>query len=472
MPYPKYVVTYCVMTDEAGANPFWHSLILMSEQTDENAPIEVKHAFGFYSTYPSSTTNPVIKFLKDLLGFKIDLQDSHGHLETEKLRYLDGQGLRGISFDVTQEKYQALHDKYQNARRLEQEAIGEYDALLRAEGMPVNGHTRWMKEKQFLSEKRHDQRLFPFHIDWGFSWNFEDFGFFTNQSYTCKSRALDLLRDVDIIDEHLAANILGTAAAHAFPRYGSEHLPSIQLVSTGERAAEEKIDSSGNRKVHYNRSWESSQLFWAHAPRMYSVDADSDELQQQDDEYNLVSNMSKEIDKVELLLLKKIASYRRDQNSGQHFQQCRTQLQRVMQIKESLKTNNSNQLDSSSLASRLFFAEKTLNTARMTLIHEKMDYNFLDRAIENIALSDALLGLIAIIAAANLLTGITAIAVTVTAGIYSTYKFYKAVKTELETVEMMSDYREYHAVNSNSVSPARMGNLRSNDSFGVPFTPT
>ncbi len=465
MPYPKYVVTYTVLTDEAGSNPFWHSSTLMSEQTDENAPIEVKHAFGFYSTYPSSTTNPIIKFLKDLLGFKIDLQDSHGHLETEKLRYLDGQGVRGVSFDVSEEKYHALLTGLQNARRLEQEAIGEYDELLRAEGMPVNGHTRWMKEKQFVSEQKHEQRLFPFHIDWGFSWSFEDFGFFTNQSYTCKSRALDLLRAADIIDDEFVANILGSPAAHAFPRYSSMHLPPIQFVSTGERAPEERTDSTGKRKVHYNRSWENNRLFWAHTPRMHPVDTTSDELQEQDDEYNLVRNMSKQIDEVELLLLRKIASYQRDQNAGQHFQRCRTQLQRVMQIKESLKTNNSNQLDSSSLASRLFFAEKTLNTARMTLTPEKMDYNFLDRAIENIALRDALLGLIAIIAAASLLTGVAAIAVSVTASVYSTYKFYKAVQTELETVGMMSDYNEFHA------SPTRVRNLRSSDSFGVPLSP-
>lgn len=143
MSYPKYIVTYTVMTEEAGANPFWHASVLMSEQTDENAPIEVKHAFGFYSTYPSSTTNPIIKFLKNLLGFKIDLQDSHGHLENEKLRYLDAQGLRGISIEVSEDKYTVLLESFQNARRLEQEAIKEYNGLLTKEGMPVNGHTRF-----------------------------------------------------------------------------------------------------------------------------------------------------------------------------------------------------------------------------------------------------------------------------------------------------------------------------------------
>ena len=471
MPYPKHVVTYCVITVEAGGNPFWHSMILMSVQTAEDKPIKVMNAFGFYSTYPSSTTNPIIKFIKDILGFKIDLQDSHGHLDTEKLRYLDGQGLRGISFDVTEEKHTELLEGYQKARILEQQAIGEYDEILRAEGMPVNGHTRWMKEKQLVSEKRSIQRLFPFHIDWGFSWNFNDFGFFTNKSYTCKSRALDLLRAVDIVDDKFVNKIKGSPAASAFPRYGSLDLPPIQLVSTGKRAKQEIKDGTGKIKVHYNHTWENdNQLFWAHAPRMHAAEASIDDLQKQDDEYNLVRNMSKHIDEVELLLLKRIDSYKSD-NSGtsSHCAQCQTQLKRIMDIRDSLKTNNKNQLGSS-LASRLFFAEKTLNTARMTLTPEKIDYNFLDRAIQNIALRDALLGLIAIIAAANMLTGIAVIAVTIGAAVYSGYKFYKAIETELETLEMMGDYKKFHAHDA-TASPTQRCDSPSRDNLGVVHSP-
>lgn len=464
MPSSKFFVTYAVMTTEAGANPFWHSLILMSEQPDEDSPIEVKHAFGFYSTYPSSTTNPIINFLKDLLGFKIDLQDSHGHLQLEKLRYLDGQGLQGTSFDVSEEKYRSLIDSYQTAQTLEIEAIKQYNELLKNEGMVPNGYTRYLKEKIFVSEGTSPQRrLFPFHIDWGFSWNFSDFGFFTSKSYTCKSRALELLRHTDIVDDDFVKGILGTPAAHAFPRYSSLSIPPIQLISTGPRAQHKTPDT----KVHYSRAWEDgNQLFWAHAPRLFDAKRKDNDLHDQDHEYQLLRNMSKQIDDIELLLLKKKAGYEQDNNStSTHYGQCARQLARIMDIRKSLRVTNHNQRGDS-LASRLVLAEKTLNTARMTLTPEKMNYTFLDRAIENIALHDAFMGLIAIIAAANLLTGVAAIAIAVSAGAYSAYQFYKAVETELATVEVMRDYADYLRVSNSTTTSFNGILLGSADSCG------
>ncbi len=105
MPYPKFFVTYTLSNLEAGSNPFGHAFIIMSEQATQASTVQVKHSFGFYGTSPSSTTNPIIKFLKRILGFGIDLQDSHGYLKDEPLRELDGPGLSGISFLVSKEQY-------------------------------------------------------------------------------------------------------------------------------------------------------------------------------------------------------------------------------------------------------------------------------------------------------------------------------------------------------------------------------
>lgn len=53
------------------------------------------------------------------------------------------------------------------------------------------------------------------------------------------------------------------------------------------------------------------------------------------------------------------------------------------------------------------------------------------------------MGLLTIIAAANFLNGTAAVAIIVTAGVYSTYKFYKAVETEFENIEVIQDYRDF-----------------------------
>ena len=84
----KHIVTYCVMDTDAEANPFGHACLLLSRQEDELKPVEVVNAAGFYSSR-SSTVNPIYRFIKFILGFAIDLQDSSGMLREEEIRYLD-----------------------------------------------------------------------------------------------------------------------------------------------------------------------------------------------------------------------------------------------------------------------------------------------------------------------------------------------------------------------------------------------
>ena len=431
MSSPKYFVTYMLTTDEAGANPFWHSSLLMSEQSDENAEIEVKHAFGFYSSYPSSTTNPIINFLKNMLGFKIDLQDSHGHLETEKIRYMDGEGLRGISFEVSIEKYQQLLTDYQRAKQLEQEAIRDHTLSLLAKGLPVNGHTIWLEEQEWV-RKSHAPRLFAFHIDWTLSLNCETFGLcISPEASTCKTRAVQFLVDAGIIDDRFVTDILGK---HELPRWGKMDLPPLHFISSGERVREEKTGRDGQTKVYYNRSWENgNRLFWAHKPIIYDNESASIQTSpDQESEYRLIGHLLEKINDLEPLLLKKMEDH---QTNERYYQQCETQIERLLQIKTLLHLNKHHQLDPHA-------AFKTLNVAQMTLTPEKINHTFLDRAIENIALQHALLGLISIVATASLMSGAAAIAITICATAYSGWQLYLAIQKELRIIEMMVDYTE------------------------------
>jgi hypothetical protein len=442
MTYPKYVVTYVVMTEEAGANPFWHASILMSEQQDANAPLEVKDAFGFYSTYPSSTTNPIIHTLKTWLGFKIDLQDSHGHLEQEKIRFLDGQGLQGISFEVDKKKYDGLYTAYHRAKQLENEAIEEYNALLSKEGKPVNGHYRWLKELEQINQHHREARLYPFHIDWSFSWNPMQFGFTTDMSYTCKNRALDLLRRTDIITNDIHKQISGGRATRAFPRASNLTLTPIQLISTGDRKKEKK---------HWNRSWENkNHLFWAQKPKLISdVSTIADDLKNEN-HYGLIKNMLARINEMECLLHKQIAKHQELSQRDEHYRELCSQLEQLQRMRKRFIATAYNQTDRA-LNRNLYFAEKMLNIARMMLTPEKANYSFLAALLENAALRNAMIGLVFLVATANLLTGPIGILVSTGISLFAEYQLYKAVTEHHRFNTMQNDYSTYHLASKNKI---------------------
>ncbi|MDI1351980.1 MAG: hypothetical protein PSV35_04305, partial [bacterium] len=145
MSFPKYYLTYCVMDTDAGANPFGHSCLLFSKQNCEQSPIRVIDSYGYYSQ-PSTTTNPVVVNIKKILGFKVDLQDGHGVLEQEPMRTINGDGLSGISFLVTELQFNnVLHDAKESIR-IEKETINELNLELTHLGLEPNGYNRHILE--------------------------------------------------------------------------------------------------------------------------------------------------------------------------------------------------------------------------------------------------------------------------------------------------------------------------------------
>lgn len=107
----QYFVTYCAMDTETGNSPFWHAALLLSKQESETSPIIVDDAVGYYSQ-PSSTKNYFVRGLKWLLGLSMDLQNTHGVLLKEQIRYIDGNGLHGVTFEVTVDKFNHLKALY------------------------------------------------------------------------------------------------------------------------------------------------------------------------------------------------------------------------------------------------------------------------------------------------------------------------------------------------------------------------
>jgi hypothetical protein len=243
------------MDTDAGANPFGHSCLMFSSQESETSPIQVKDSVGYYSQ-PSTTTNPIIKGLKQALGFNIDLQDGHGVLKRESMRYLDGKGLNGISFSVTAQQFESISTQYQDMLKTQEQVINELNIELVSKGLKANGYNRFIAEKIKAVAEGRPPRLKPFHITMELTIR----GFDSSNSFTCKDLSLELLTHNNIIPTDIRNQIISNRALTAFPRFSSIELPPIRLISTGEFV---KTSSKNSGTVFYNHEWGNNDLFWA-----------------------------------------------------------------------------------------------------------------------------------------------------------------------------------------------------------------
>lgn len=265
---PNYYITYGVMGREAGANPFNHAFLLLSRQLETNGPIEVIDSVGYYSV-TSTTYEPCAKALKDLVGNHFDLQNAHGYFKQEAMRDLDGKGLTGISFSVTEAQFNAV---YQNPTpplgllpriQAEQAAIRLLDAELLKERRPANGPNRFRLATDRLKSLRSKENptvedstwianlsaLEPFQLEINYSFS----GLDTQKSITCKTMLLKLLREHGIINESIANQLHGGRVSYAFPFASALPLFPIRLLSTGEPT---RIKSKSKEDVvYYNRQW-------------------------------------------------------------------------------------------------------------------------------------------------------------------------------------------------------------------------
>lgn len=224
MEYPRYIATYCVMDGDAGSNLFWHACFLISKQENADSPLEVIRSVGFYPS-KSTSKNPAIRFLKFILGFKEDLQNTHGVLKEEEIRYLDKKGLWGINFDLDKNSFNRVEKIVEEKFTVEKEAIEHWNSKL---GKNANGCTRLAAEINEAKLENREPRLSPFHITMSLNAD----GLDTSKSSTCKNYVLNILKKAEIINDKTEQQILGSKSNYAFPR-GSKGLRPIQLTSVG-----------------------------------------------------------------------------------------------------------------------------------------------------------------------------------------------------------------------------------------------
>ena len=373
------------MDTEAGANPFGHSCLIFSQQDSETSPVEVIDSVGFYSQ-PSTTSNPFLKGIKQVIGLNVDLQDGHGILKQETIRNLDGNGLHGISFAVTAEQFLAIRQDYQQIMKTEEEVINELNLELARQGIEANGHTRYILEKTKATAEGRAPRLKPFHFTMKLTMN----GLDSSESYTCKDHSLELLTQHHIIPEEIHNQLISNRATTAFPRFSSIFLPPIRLISTGEP---QQTISRSTGAVYYNREWGTNSLYWGTS--IQATESRALEEDKIDPTYDWLADVMFRINHMERLLRHRINEIEEEaQPDTEHLRLLKLQLIRVQNLPFLFRNTNENQIPAFFNA-KLLKVDQVLDIARLSMNPEKLNYSFMLRAYESILFLNALLGVLA-----------------------------------------------------------------------------
>lgn len=445
MSFPKYYVTYCVMDGDAGANPLGHAALLLSVQIEAEDPIQVVDAVGFYSQ-PSTTTNPLYRALKYILGFNIDLQDGHGVLKQEELRWLAGNGLHGINFETTKDRFERIKRLYVQEMALENAAIEEADAYLEKNKMPKNGYTRFTLEKQWAKEQNRPSRLSPFHLSFSLGWN----GFESIDSYACKNKALHFLLESGVIDELTRDEIIGGAAKHAFPRFSDLSPAPILLVNTG---AAEKHTSRRSQKTYFKRDWNTNDLFWATTLNTQEAGLLNTDLDATQRQYQPMRNILTRMRKIELMLLQKIDELENSIDFDDQLSSLKKQLARVQALSVDFRKSHENQRPEL-FSAKILRAEKILDVAALSLTPDRVNYSFMLRAYESVAIHHTLLSLLCIMVAVVLISGPVLGAVITAPILYAGHQLNRFFKEEAQHSKMSGHYREFLEVEGKSEADA------------------
>lgn len=415
------------MDTDAGANPFGHSCLIFSRQEKEKSPVEVVDGVGFYSQ-PSTTTNPFFSTVKAALGLNVDLQDGHGVLKQESMHELDGKGLHGISFEVTEEQFHALNERYISLMKTQQQVMDELNAELTGQGIEANGFTRFDAEKAKAAAEGREPRLKPFHITMEFTLS----GLDSSASYTCKDYALDLLTEHQVISGELKNQFNSNTATKAFPAFSDLPLHPIHLISTG---MPEKVTSKRTGQVFYNHVWGKNSLYWASPVNTY------------DHKPSLTDDSLKDIlyriPRIEYRLYETIRKTQEEEpENKEYLYALNIQLKRVQNLAFLFNNTHDNQ-NLLLLQERLKTADKVLNIATFSMNQEKMNYSFLLRAYESVTLHEALLGILIMAVSATILTTPVGIGLFIAGTSLAAYQLHGFYAEETQRAETKKDYELY-----------------------------
>ncbi len=285
----KYAVTYCTFDHEAGANPLWHSSILLSKMDETTKQLEVVDNWGFYGVPTTQRDDTWFNRLKLKIGLDIDLVGNHGMLRHEEIRFLDlGSGLHGVTFELIEEQFNHLQEKCREMHEGQKQAIKEIvEPLQLKEKSPETtkiypyehrSQHIYQLEKIRAEEQQRPPRLQPFEVR--VTWGLTGPSFAT--SNTCKSQSIALLRHV-LSDEQIARltvnNSHPTIPKHSGP------VERIYLHSTGPLRQHQK--SSGD-VVYYRDAQKDPdvKLYWTVPPQeLEALSEDTIKLLEIDEEY-------------------------------------------------------------------------------------------------------------------------------------------------------------------------------------------
>ncbi len=249
----KYAVTFTAMDTEAGSNMFWHSFLMFS-QWDAGQKIEITAAYGFYGL-PSTTKNSGIKNLKSLAKLDVDIYGNHGWLCNEQLRNLElGVGVHGVTFELTPEQFEQLKNKCTEEQTLQQKAVDTAAPDFKGkENYRIHSKEEisaeiFAIELAYAKEKKVTPRLKEFSLG------------FVATPYTCKSWALEMLKD--IIPPARLENMKKNAA---FPRF-SGSMENLLLHSEGPL---QDYQTRSGAVVHSRDFTKEGRLYWTLPPQLH-----------------------------------------------------------------------------------------------------------------------------------------------------------------------------------------------------------
>ncbi len=266
----RFFVTYCAM-DQQLANPLWHACLVLSYWPGPEEKIEVTNSWGFYAA-PMANPNSNINKIKKKFGFVFDFKGNYGHLMKEEVRFLDlGYGLCGVTFEISLEQFMDLKKRCADRMAIENQAIQEAKERLSKKGVVPTSIDIFHEEQRCALQENRESRLGEFGFNYSIKKGFQD-------SNTCKTGALQLLRDIGI-DKEQIDNLVPSSRYVAFPRVGGGQLEQFHLHSTGPL---QKHTSNRTGKINFFRVWDvegtkvkRTKVYWTFPPQnIISEDAE------------------------------------------------------------------------------------------------------------------------------------------------------------------------------------------------------
>lgn len=281
----KFLLTYAAVDGEYG-NLFWHSFIILSK-LEAGKKIEVLDTWGFYGL-PSTERNSYLSKLKIKIRLDVDLTGNHGMLRHEEVRFLDtGKGLHGVTFEITEEKFNALQEKCKNMAANQENAIkevvesqgikGKSDNKFRIYPYEDYSRTIYDLEKIKAEQANRETRLKPFELNL----NITPHGPTFRQAHTCKSQIILLLQG--ILSEQQINRLTEHGKHPTIPKY-SGPMENIYLHSSGPLREHKK--SSGETVYYRDITDPAVKLHWTFPPQeIEAMDPSTENLLKLSTEY-------------------------------------------------------------------------------------------------------------------------------------------------------------------------------------------